>query len=91
VAEDLGRPPAQFALAWVLGRPQVASVLVGATSREQLDANLGALSLELPPEVRDALDGAGALEANELDHFFEATIQRLVTGGVAVARTGVIR
>jgi aryl-alcohol dehydrogenase-like predicted oxidoreductase len=38
------------ALAWVLGRPGVDSGLIGATKRDQLDRNLAALSLRLPPE-----------------------------------------
>jgi aryl-alcohol dehydrogenase-like predicted oxidoreductase len=32
VARDLGRPPAQVALAWIATRPGVASTIVGATS-----------------------------------------------------------
>lgn len=43
IAERRGQSLAQLALAWVLRDPAVASTLVGASSVEQLDENLGAL------------------------------------------------
>ena len=42
VAEGRGVSPAQVALAWLLGRPGVTSVIVGARTDEQLADNLGA-------------------------------------------------
>mgnify|MGYP001445089988 CR=1 FL=1 len=42
VANDLGITPAQLAIAWVLRRKEVSSVITGATRLEQLDENLGA-------------------------------------------------
>jgi aryl-alcohol dehydrogenase-like predicted oxidoreductase len=39
--------PAQVALAWLLSRPYVTSILVGASKMSQLHDNLGAISLEL--------------------------------------------
>jgi aryl-alcohol dehydrogenase-like predicted oxidoreductase len=86
VARRLERPPAEVALAWVAQRPQVASVLIGATSLAQLDANLLALSLRLPAEAVVELDAASAPEPNELDHFFGPTLQHMVTGGTRVER-----
>ena len=54
VAEALGHPPAQVALRWVLSRPAITSVLVGARSAEQLRTNLEAdlWSLEGEPLAR---------------------------------------
>ena len=52
---------AQVALAWLLSRPQVTSVIVGARTPEQLDDNLQASKLELTPEDLRALDEASAL------------------------------
>jgi aryl-alcohol dehydrogenase-like predicted oxidoreductase len=52
---------AQIALAWLLSRPQVTSVIVGARTPEQLDDNLQASKLELSPEDLHALDEASAL------------------------------
>lgn len=42
VAEDLGMTTAQLALAWILRRKEVSSVITGATSLEQLEENLEA-------------------------------------------------
>jgi aryl-alcohol dehydrogenase-like predicted oxidoreductase len=50
--------PAQVAIAWLLTRPAVASVLVGASSVHQLDDNLGAAALALTPEDLAKLDAA---------------------------------
>lgn len=44
IAQRRGQSLAQLALAWVLRDPAVASTLVGASSVEQLDENLGALA-----------------------------------------------
>jgi aryl-alcohol dehydrogenase-like predicted oxidoreductase len=49
VAEGRGTSPAQVALAWLLGRPGVTSVIVGARTDEQLADNLAAASLSLSP------------------------------------------
>ncbi|WP_233255710.1 aldo/keto reductase [Naasia lichenicola] len=43
IAQDRGQTLAQLALAWVLRQPQVTSALIGASSTQQLDQNLGAL------------------------------------------------
>ena len=50
VAEAHGVSPAQVALAWLLGRPGVSSVIVGARTDEQLADNLAAAELELTAE-----------------------------------------
>jgi aryl-alcohol dehydrogenase-like predicted oxidoreductase len=56
VAHTLNTTPAQVALAWLLGREEVASVIVGASSEEQLTLNLQAAELTLPSEYRERLD-----------------------------------
>jgi aryl-alcohol dehydrogenase-like predicted oxidoreductase len=86
-AREMGRTPAGVALAWVLGRPQVTSVLVGATKREQLEANLNALDVKLPPEIERRLTEISRPESTELDHFFEPTMQAMIHGGVNVRRS----
>jgi aryl-alcohol dehydrogenase-like predicted oxidoreductase len=50
VAEGRGASPAQVALAWLLERPGVASVVVGARTSEQLADNLAAADLTLSGE-----------------------------------------
>jgi aryl-alcohol dehydrogenase-like predicted oxidoreductase len=47
IAAELHASPAQVALAWTLGRSEVASVIVGARTSEQLTANLDAQQIEL--------------------------------------------
>lgn len=47
VAEMRGATPAQVAQAWVLQKPEVSSMLVGADSKDQIDSALAALALKL--------------------------------------------
>jgi aryl-alcohol dehydrogenase-like predicted oxidoreductase len=54
--------PAQVALAWLLGRPAVTSVIIGARTDEQLVDNLGGASLLLSADERAALDKVSAPE-----------------------------
>ena len=56
VAEGRGVSPAQVALAWLLGRPGVTSVIVGARTDEQLADNLGAAALSLSAEESERLE-----------------------------------
>lgn len=56
IAETRGVPVPQVALAWLLGRPAVASLIVGARNPGQLVETLGAADLVLASEERDRLD-----------------------------------
>ncbi|MGD0557047.1 MAG: aldo/keto reductase [Streptosporangiaceae bacterium] len=56
VASARNASPAQVALAWLLGRPAVTSLVIGARTDEQLRDNLGAASLVLSADERSALD-----------------------------------
>ncbi len=47
---------AQIALAWMLADPVITSPIIGATSIEQLNDNLGALNVKLSAEEKEALD-----------------------------------
>ena len=47
---------AQVALAWLLAKPHVTSVLLGASKLSQLEDNLGALAFSLSPEEVERLD-----------------------------------
>ena len=60
IAEEHGASPAQVALAWTLGRPGIASVVIGARTDEQLADNLGAADLVLGDEERTRLDELSA-------------------------------
>lgn len=61
VAEDLGRTPGQVALAWAAQQPGVTAPIFGARTPEQLEENLGAADLALPPEMRTRLDEVSRL------------------------------
>jgi aryl-alcohol dehydrogenase-like predicted oxidoreductase len=56
VAKNRGASPAQVSLAWLLDRPAVSSLIIGARTDEQLADNLGAADLELSGEERTRLD-----------------------------------
>lgn len=60
IAADLGATPSQVALAWLLTRPEVSSVIIGVRTMAQLEDDLGAAGLVLPAEAADALDGVSA-------------------------------
>lgn len=58
VATARGVSMAQVALAWLVDRPQVTSVILGARTLEQLEDNLGAAGLHLAAEETAGLDAA---------------------------------
>src|SRR5215210_3583389 len=60
IAAEHNASAAQVALAWLLGRPGVASVVIGARTDEQLADNLGAADLVLDDDERARLDELSA-------------------------------
>ncbi len=56
VARELGAAPAAVALAWLLGRPAVNSVIIGPKSIRQLHDNLASCDLTLPESALQRLD-----------------------------------
>ncbi len=73
VASELSKPPSQVALAWLLQRPAVSSVIFGARTVAQLDENLGAVDLELPVEAVARLDEVSAPELGYPYDFIKST------------------
>jgi aryl-alcohol dehydrogenase-like predicted oxidoreductase len=61
VAEETGKTLPQIALNWLLQRPTVSSVLIGARNEEQLRQNLGALGWQLSADQIKRLDAASAV------------------------------
>ena len=55
-----GRPSPQVALNWLLQRPTVSSVIIGARNEEQLRENLGAVGWKLTADQVATLDRASA-------------------------------
>ncbi|MBA3794866.1 MAG: aldo/keto reductase [Rubrobacter sp.] len=60
IAESHSVSAAQIALAWLLGRPGVTSIVVGARTDEQLADNLKAADLKLSEDERKGLDDVSA-------------------------------
>ena len=60
IAEARGVSGAQVALAWLLGRPAVTSVIIGGRTEAQLQDNLAAAELVLTAEERARLDTVSA-------------------------------
>jgi aryl-alcohol dehydrogenase-like predicted oxidoreductase len=61
VAEETGKTVPQIALNWLLQRPTVSSVLIGARNEEQFKQNLGALGWQLSADQVKRLDAASAV------------------------------
>jgi aryl-alcohol dehydrogenase-like predicted oxidoreductase len=61
VAAETGRSVPQIAINWLLQRPTVATVLIGARNEQQLRENLGAIGWQLSPEQIAKLDQVSAL------------------------------
>jgi aryl-alcohol dehydrogenase-like predicted oxidoreductase len=62
VARDLDTTPSQVAIAWTLQNPAVVAPIVGARTLAQLEDNLKALEVTLPPEALERLDAASRID-----------------------------
>lgn len=56
IAEETGHTVAQVALNWLLCRPTITSLVIGARTEEHLKSNLGAIGWQLTPEQIARLD-----------------------------------
>jgi aryl-alcohol dehydrogenase-like predicted oxidoreductase len=63
VAKEAGKTVPQIAINWLLQRPSVASVIIGARNEEQLRDNLGAVGWRLTAEQVARLDAASEVTA----------------------------
>ena len=90
VAGELGCTAAQVAIAWLLQRraPELVPI-VGVRSAAQLEDNLGALEVELPPAAVALLDEAGAPSLGFPRSFLESdNVHELIYGETAIAARG---
>ena len=60
VARELGKTPAQVALAWAISHPELTVAITGGDTVAHLDDNLGAVGWTLEESVREKLDAASA-------------------------------
>ncbi len=83
VANEHDRTPAEIALAWCLARPGVDSVIIGARTMEQLEANLKCVEFTLTQEQTNKLN-----EASERDPIFPVSflpnVSGIFTGGATI-------
>ena len=61
IAAETGKTVPQIALNWLLQRPTVSSVIIGARDEAQLRENLGAVGWQLTTAQVAALDAASAV------------------------------
>jgi aryl-alcohol dehydrogenase-like predicted oxidoreductase len=73
VASEVGATPAAVSIAWLLAKPQVTSVIFGARSIDQLEANLAGAELQLAGKHVEALDKASAFELGYPYEFIKNT------------------
>lgn len=63
VAAEVGKTVPQVAINWLIERPTVSSVIIGARNEDQLRQNLGAIGWRLSAEQIAKLDAASAVTA----------------------------
>lgn len=56
MAEEIGTNLAQYALAWTLVNRVVTAPIIGPRIMQQLEDNLGALNIDIPPEHLKRID-----------------------------------
>jgi aryl-alcohol dehydrogenase-like predicted oxidoreductase len=61
IAQETGKSVPQIAINWLLQRPTVSTVIIGARTWEQLLDNLGSVGWKLSPQHMSALDAASAM------------------------------
>jgi aryl-alcohol dehydrogenase-like predicted oxidoreductase len=83
VAAELGRTPAQVAIAWTLLNPAVAAPITGARTLAQLEDNLGALDVVFTDDQRARLEAASTVELGFPHEFLARPLTRGVMFGEA--------
>lgn len=73
---------AQIAIAWLLARSEVTSVLIGASKLGQLQDNLGAADIELSAQQAQDLDAASALAPVYPNWFIERMVDKAIAQAV---------
>jgi len=83
VGKETDATPAEVALAWCLGRDGVDSVIIGARTMAQLEANLKSCDVELTADQVARLDGASAREAIFPSSFLP-NVSGIFSGGATI-------
>jgi len=77
VAEELGKPAAQIALAWPLGDRRVSAIIVGTRSEEQLASSLEVADWDLPAEHYERLFQAVPFDHGYPQDWIETTYENI--------------
>jgi aryl-alcohol dehydrogenase-like predicted oxidoreductase len=89
IAKELGKTPAQVALAWVRQQPGVVIPILGARKAAQAKDNLDSLDLSLGGEHLARLDRASAIERGFPHDFMSSDMARsLLYGSATVVKGG---
>lgn len=88
IASEVGRSPAQVALAWTMGKQGVSSTLIGARTVEQLTGNLQAASLKLKDGQMERLNAVSAAPTSFSAGLASPAIRRMIFGGQEVRGWG---
>ncbi len=83
VSAQAGKPMSQVALAWALAQPGITSLLLGASSLEQLSTNIASLELTLAPEAMQRLQQASA-DNDQFYALFGEQVRRGIFKGTLV-------
>lgn len=88
VASELERSMAEVALAWAMGRPGIASTLIGASKLSQLQSNIAATEIALSTEQLERLDTVSAPAAGFSASLTTPGIRAMLFGGHSVTGWG---
>ena len=86
VAREVGKTPAQVALAWTMLDPAITSPVLGARTPAQLEDNHGALEVELGDEHVARLDDASAVPTVFPYAVLQGPAEAMMFGGVKVEK-----
>ncbi len=84
VAAQVDRPLAQVALAWASAQPGMTSLILGASTLEQLHDNLASLEVSLTADELRTLDECSALDPAFPYGIFTPAVNRSLFGGATV-------
>lgn len=84
IGRELGATPATVAVAWVQARAGVASTIIGARTREQLDQNLAAADVVLTSEHVAALDAVSEPTLQFPEPFLRSIANSVMHAGATV-------
>jgi len=87
VAAETSRTTSQVALNWLLQKPGVTSIILGARTLAQLDDNLGCLEFKLSADQMRRLDEVSRIAPGFPMEFLNSPmVNQIVNGGVVIER-----